>query len=274
MTIRTRYTGAGNPVDSVATIGEADAPSGLGRRQRFAQCTAYQRTLVAALVLAMCTLSLATSSPAKAKDDQKVANPHSISHGRSLAGWLREYWIADIDTGAEGDGNVLFMPIPEGVYMGEGDFTPDNPGVLEGTADVTIGSGTPFVLPLNAWVGESTDPTGQCDPVFDDPSLPDELFGSDDINAVVTLDGLPIVEDNQAFYVPRTDLGCITTGYPNGDGFTAAVFFQAIGFLANPLPPGQHTLTLDGNFIIRDPMIGVGTFGLKFFNTWNITVEP
>jgi len=229
---------------------------------------------MATLVLAMSTLSLGASSPAEAAVDKIIANPDSIAHGRSLAGWLRAYWTGVLDTGAEEDGNVLFMPIPEGDYTGEGDFTPDNPGVFAGTADVTIETGTPFVLPLTAWIGESTDPVvGRCDPIFDDPSLPDALFGSEDINAIVTLDGLPIVVDNQAFYVPRTDLGCITTGYPRGE-FTAAVFFQAIGFVAHPLPPGEHTLTLDGKLIVRDGSIGPDPFGVRFLNTWNITVEP
>ena len=230
---------------------------------------------MAALLIAAGMLSLGAPSPAAAGVDKKVAQPHSMAHGRSLAGWLREYWLAALDTGAEGDGKVLFMPIPDFAPTGEGDFTPDNPGVLAGTADVTITPGTSFVLPLQIWLGESTDPNGECDPAFDDPSLPDELFGTDDINAVVTLDGLPILVNNQDFYVPRTDLGCLTSGYTDDNlPFTAAIFFQGIGFLANPLPPGDHILTLDGNFIVRDESLGVGTFGVRFENTWNITVAP
>lgn len=228
---------------------------------------------VPVLLVALGILSLGAPAPAGAGVDQIVAQPNSMAHGRSLAGWLREYWQAVLDTGVEGDGEVLFMPIPDFAPTGEGDFTPDDPGVLAGVADVTIGPGTSFVLPLQIWLGESTDPNGECDPAFDDPSLPDDLFGTDDINAIVTLDGLPILVDNQAFYVPRTDLGCITNGYPS-NGFTAAVFFQGIGFLANPLPPGEHTLILDGDFIVRDASLGVGTFGVTFNNTWNITVEP
>ena len=50
------------------------------------------------------------------------------------------------------------------------------------------------------------------------------------MNAIVLLDGQSILEDNQAFYVPRTDLGCITTGY-EGDPFTAAVFVVLSGAL-------------------------------------------
>lgn len=228
--------------------------------------------LMAALLIAAGMLSLGAPAPAVADIEDKVADPDSMAHGRSLAGWLREWFRADLDTGAEGDGSVLFMPIPDFAPTGEGDFTPDSPGVLAGTADVTIAPGTSFVLPLQIWLGESTDPSGECDPAFDDPSLPDDLFGTDDINAVVTLDGVPILEDNQAFYVPRTDLGCLTNGYPR-DGFTAAVFIQGIGFLANPLPKGEHILTLDGDFIVRDEALGVGTFGVTFNNTWNITVE-
>jgi len=107
--------------------------------------------------------------------------------------------------------------------------------------------------------------------------LPGALCGSEDVDAVVTLDGLPIVEDDQAFYVPRTDLGCITTGYPNDyplpEGtFSPAVFIQGIGFLANPLPLGDHILTLDGTFIVRDPSLVGFALGTRFDNTWNITV--
>ena len=231
----------------------------------------FERSI--SMLFALTILASLCPVPAAAAIGMKVAQPDSSAQGATLAEWMKQYWVSELTgSGDSAQGNVIFMPIPDGDLVA-GDFSPDNPGVLVGEQSVTLSPGTSFVLPLLSWLGESTDPAGNCDPAFDDPSIPDALFGTPDLNAVVTLDGVPIIVDNQDYLVSRVDLGCLQPSL-SGPPFTAVVFFNGVGFVANPLPPGEHTLRLLGTFIIRDPNVLGFTFGVVFDNTWHITVEP
>ena len=54
--------------------------------------------------------------------------------------------------------------------------------------------------------------------------------------------------------------------FPPADAF---IWFQAIGMTHAPLPPGQHTMTLD----VVNTQAVYGLFAFEYHNTWNITVE-
>jgi hypothetical protein len=113
------------------------------------------------------------------------------------------------------------------------------------------------VLPLAAWIGwDSSD------------VLPDNWWGDPNhIFSITTLDGVPIAEPNEAYYVgptpfdpplpPLNNPACS----PEGKCF----LYQAIGVVIKPLPPGVHHIALHTEFV---------DFGAIFDNAWNITVLP
>jgi hypothetical protein len=129
--------------------------------------------------------------------------------------------------------NVAFLPIVPGPNF-----------------EVEIEAGTALVLPVATWLGEESE----------DP-LPDEWFG--DRNHVfgdVTLDGGPVVEINEDYYVGPTFLD--PPLFLFGVELT---FYQAIVCVIKPLPPGEHEIVLHSEFV---------DFGIEFDNTWNIEVVP
>ena len=163
--------------------------------------------------------------------DPGIAPPHSHAFGKSLDEWTELYlrWFENGQNPDEQVGNVAFLPIAPGPLF-----------------EVSVKPGTALVLPVLTWLA------------FDESEiLPDEWFGDPShIFGNVSLDGVPIVEPNEDYYVGPTKL--------DPPLFGVAPYYQAIVFVATPLSPGKHQIGLHAEFV---------DFGATFDNTWNITVE-
>lgn len=205
------------------------------------------------------------------------ANPsQSKAYGNSLTQWmmLHQAWYLqgqDSQTGVIGRVNLL--PIPQQVPTPIPPV-PDVDQFSTGSLDITLKTGSPFVLPVISLVGES-----YVDNIVppDQPSdfLKDSLLGAD-IN--VTLDGKAILQspaDNEyAFFGPAYFPEPVVYSEPQfryndtvlGDIYAAAaIWAEGIGFVHPPLRVGKHTLHLYAvNRVLR--------YG--FENTWHITVLP
>ena len=176
-----------------------------------------------------------------------------------------------VDPAAKG---VKFLPIPNGVPEGGGSFTAADPGTLVGSAEVTLKPGTPFVLPVVAWYGESYN-TGQ----QPDAELRKSIFTKS--NALVRVDGKAVIDskrDNLArWYVPPACFDPpIVYPEPTSSGSISANFVQGLNLVHGPLSKGDHVLTLKSEFIALVPnYYGPGNdlnVGVKYQNTWTIDV--
>jgi hypothetical protein len=211
---------------------------------------------------------------------------------------MQLYWTSALRGGADHVGLVKLLPLPEGVSSG-GSFTPNDPLVLVGHRDVSLRPGTPFVLPVAVWVGERYHPD---DGVPDDPELPDYLFTDPPIRnlIIVYIDGKPVMDSTVAslspFYFgpaplplpedescqpPPSSSSCGLIYQPARDtGPIAALFVQGIGLVHPPLSVGTHTIELVSELRIPpDPtFLNLSVYpngvGLRFENTWTITVSP
>jgi hypothetical protein len=210
----------------------------------------------------------------------KASPPQSSAFGKTLAEWAQLYITWLIGGGADHVGQVQFLPLPSGEYDG-GSFTYEDPGVLTGHLDVTLAPGTPFVLPVVTWYGETYSPdTGYPD----DPPIPAELFTDPD-NAVIKvyIDGKRVMDSTRAsvgpFYYGPVPLDVVYPE-PTSYGSTAAIFTQGVAFVQPPLSVGTHTIELEAElFVPPDPeflnlTLYPDGFGVRYFNTWTITVSP
>jgi hypothetical protein len=145
-------------------------------------------------------------------------------------------------------GHTVLLPIPPT----PGDGTP-------GSAAVTLDEHQSFTLPLWGLVGSSHD-----DGTPPDPFAPVSIFRTLDIT--VRLDGVPLItRDNVLDFFTRLTLEPpIAVDEPPG---TAIVWYETVGILEPPLPPGAHTLELHA--VNTEPAFG--TF-FEYQNTWELTV--
>jgi hypothetical protein len=197
-----------------------------------------------------------------------VLPPHSCAYGNSLQGWLKTYWTWWLAGEPESGkvGRVMLLPLPSGT-ADDGAGTFDDPVTLTGHLDIQMKPGTPFVLPVVAWIGEMYEDGSV------DPEGPDYLFGKRGfISGRVWIDGQPVITDwnVRRFYVPRTDFDeVIMYPEPTSYGAIGAVYTQSIGFVCGPLPVGVHHIQLVSTFNVPDFNIGV-----TYKNTWRIRVKP
>ncbi len=190
-------------------------------------------------------------------------------HGHPLGEWLKFYWNWYY-TGVPQSGvqaGVLFLPLPPGT-PDDGSWTYADPVTITGHLDITIKAGTPFVLPIIAWLGE----------VYEDGHIdlpyPDDWFGTY-VSGPVTLDGRPIVQNFQNYYVPPTNFDqIIYYDEPTDYGSIGLVYFQGVGFACTPLSVGVHQLSNHAGFMIPPGEEPYADLGLIYDNTWTITVVP
>jgi hypothetical protein len=203
----------------------------------------------------------------------RIAPPNSHAFGETLTDWLsiywRWYWDTNQDPAQSKVGHVQLMPLPAGDCI-QGS---DDVWTCTGQLEITLPPGTPFVLPLAALTGERygcIDDDGVCSPC-EHPYLPDDQPYTEDqlgIHPSLTIDGRTIITDaNQAkFYVPATYFNPpIVYATPSWYCSVAAIFFQGVGFVSPPLPPGVHVIHLYEPFTL---------FNVIYENTWIVTVSP
>jgi hypothetical protein len=233
------------------------------------------RASVVSLVLAIVATALWVAPVAAAGSGApRIAPPQSHAYGKTLTEWLGTYWYWGY-TGADPAqsivGHVKLLPAPAGV-CDSGSFTPDDPLVCVGHLAITLRPGTPFVLPLAAWIVERYSGYPG---VPDDPAIPDGVFLAG-VSPILKIDGRVIVSDrNKAdFYVPLTALDPIAVyPTPSSYGSVAAVAFQGYGIVSPPLSVGTHVIHLYEPYIIDSDSFPYH-FGLIYDNTWIVTVTP
>ena len=197
---------------------------------------------------------VALADPAKA-----IAPGNSSTFGKTLQEWQNIYWNwalgalsipTDANNNAVVNGHVVLMPLP----AADGSGTP-------ASIDVTLRSGQAFMLPLLMLLGNSYS-----------NGNPDDAFASKgdfrNITLSLKLDGVQIMNGTNAVqYYTQGGFNPVIpiSGVP---GVAAWIWFQGIGFVHNPLTPGNHTITLDTQNSY--PEYG---FSVEYHNTWNITVQ-
>jgi hypothetical protein len=197
----------------------------------------------------------------------RIAPPVSHAYGKTLAEWQTAYWRwflgSDQDPDQSMVGNVKLMPNPDQDVSGAG--TPEDPVLVIGELAITLRPGTPFVLPLIAFIGERYN-DGTPD---DDPAMYAGRLG--DVSLNLTIDGRTVVSDanKAAFHVPTVTFDPIVIyPEPTDYGAVAAIWFHGVAIVSPPLSVGQHVIRLDGTDVVP------GVFSVIFRNTWYVTVSP
>ena len=179
----------------------------------------------------------------------RISPPNSHAFGKTLTEWMGIYWqwfYGGADPAQSQVGNVQLMPLPNGTQTG-GTGTPTDPAVYVGQLELTLGPGTPFVLPEYSWVRERYEGW---------PAVADDPLMSEDVGLAVghpclTIDGRTIITDanKAAYYVPTTAFDPIVVyPTPSSYGSVAAVSYQGVCFVSPPLTPGKHVIHLYRTF--------------------------
>jgi hypothetical protein len=208
-----------------------------------------------------------------------IAPGNSHAYGETLTEWLSTYWrwyYTGADPAQSTVGQVQLMPLPAAAYI-SGSGTPADPALYQGELDITLDPGTPFVLPLFAWVWERYDPVLTQNQPDDIPMADSVALGG--AHPILKIDGKVVISDanKAAYYVPVTSFDPIVVyPAPSSYGSIAALSFQGVGVVAHPLSVGRHVIHLYEPIII--PVGGYYQFpngyGLIYDNTWVITVKP
>ena len=204
-----------------------------------------------------------------------IAPAHSHAYGKSLTEWLETYWrwyYTGADPAQSTVGRVQLMPLPNGTQI-SGSGTAADPALYRGQLDITLLAGTPFVLPEFAWVWERYN-----------NGTPDDVPIADSValggaHPRLTFDGRTVLSDanKAAYYVPDTAFDPIVVyPTPTSYGSIAALSFQSLGVVGEPLSVGKHVLHLYEPEIFHagDTPIFPDGYGVIFDNTWNVTVLP
>ena len=194
----------------------------------------------------------------------KILPAHSHAYGKTLSEWLTAYWRVALTsdtpiTTPVKFGRMTFMPIPTPTKIG-GSGTPEDPDYYKGQIEVTLKPGTPFVLPAIALYYEKYS-DGSEDSVF-----PNEYVQSTITDQRLTLDDKPILEDFWDYFVSQPFDPAAVYPEPTSYGSVAAIHLQSVGFVAAPLTPGTHKVTVYEKWLLP------GLWNLIYDNTWIIHV--
>ena len=232
------------------------------------------RHRMVAPIIILALLGVSFTGGAAAAGDQ-TAPPNSKAFGRSLTEWTTLYFERAFTGASDTVKRVQLLPLPVGERQGDGDFTSAHPSTLVGTADLTLKPGTPFVLPVAAWYGESYN-TGQ----QDDAPLDRSIFTDSAVH--VTIDGVAIIDSNvddleRWYFGPAYFEPPILYSEPTSYGSVSANFVQGLSFVHRPLSAGDHVLTLESEVIAFVPdYYGPGAdldIGVKYVNSWTIHIS-
>lgn len=237
------------------------------------------------IVLAAITaLTVAVSS---INAEKKAAQPSSNAFGQTFGEWLRDYvaWLYGSGPGPMPQNNVLYLPIPNHGVLEDW----DGKDIWVDETNVTMKTGTKFVLPILCWYGETYDPNW-IDPMTGVP-IPDDQPWSQDWflpplgEVEVLLDGVPLVNAaNQAdlYFGPIAFKDTIWYDEASVYHSIGAIWCQGIGVIVPPLSAGKHTLTLyswdSWQWLYEDYDENTNEqrtwHGIGWQNTWHITVQP
>ena len=222
---------------------------------------------------------LMTAVPCSAERGEGVsgiAPGHSHAYGKTLTEWLETYWrwsYTGADPAQSTVGHVQLMPLPAGAYI-SGSGTPADPALYRGQLEITLIAGTPFVLPEFAWVWERYN-----NGTPDDVLMPDSVALAN-AHPRLTFDGRTVLSDanKAAYYVPHTAFDPIVV-YPAPTSYDsiAALSFQSVGVVGEPMSVGRHVIHLYETLIAPDgaaPAVPPGGIGVIYDNTWIVTVLP
>ena len=204
-------------------------------------------TIVALAVIGLWVVHVGADGKGAGSVAPRIAPPNSKAFGKTLTEWNTIYWERTLTAGESKVGRVQLLPMPAGDFVG-GSGTEDDPLVFAGQLEITLASGTPFVLPLFAWIGERYEDGSE------DPTIPDdELIAL--IHPNLTIDGKTIMSDDNkvAFYIGPTWFDQPIM-YPEPDeyGAFAAIWFQGFGIVSQPLSVGEHVIHLWEPFTLPD----------------------
>ena len=232
----------------------------------------WRRWGVVPVLLALATTAITGGTAAATPG---TAPPNSKAYGQSLTDWTTLYFERAFTGGANTAKRVQLLPIPPGEWAGDGSFTSTDPSTFVGSADVTLKPGTPFVLPVAIWYGESYN-TGQ----QPDAPLPESVFTNS--HTLVSVDGKSIIDSNvddlSRWYIGPSyfDPPIVYAEANPVTGAISADFVQGLSFVHSPLSRGTHTLHLESEAIARiSDYYGPGAdldIGVKFVNDWEILV--
>ena len=167
-----------------------------------------------------------------------TAPPNSKAYGQSLTDWTTLYFERAFTGGANTAKRVRLLPIPPGEWAGDGSFTSTDPSTFV-NADVTLKPGTPFVLPVAIWYGESYN-TGQ----QPDAPLPESVFTNS--HTLVSVDGKSIIDSNvddlSRWYIGPSyfDPPIVYAEANPVTGAISADFVQGLSLVHSPLSRGTH----------------------------------
>jgi len=240
---------------------------------------AERRNWLPAGALALAVILTAGSALAEPQDRDHhgpmIAPPHSHAYGKTLTEWLSIYWrwnILGSDPAQSTVGRVQLMALPAGTQI-SGSGTPEDPALYRGQLEISLTAGTPFVLPEFAWYWERYN-----------NGNPDDLPMADTValggaHPRLTIDGKTVLSDRNkaAYYIPNTAFDPIVVyAAPTSYHSIAALSFQSLGVVVEPLSVGRHVIHLYEPLII--PVGGYYQFpagyGVIFDNTWIVTVLP
>ena len=207
-------------------------------------------TIVALAVMGLWVLHVGAGGKGAGSGPPRIAPPNSKAFGKTLTEWNSIYWERTLTAGDSKVGRVRLMPLPYAEYEG-GTGTEDDPLVFAGQLKITLAPGTPFVLPLIAWIGEIYDEYLN---VPDDEPFPDDDFIAW-IHPNLTIDGRTIISDDnkEAFYIgPIWFDQPIMYPKPSDYKSIAAIWFQGFGIVSQPLSVGEHVIHLWEPFTLPD----------------------
>lgn len=207
--------------------------------------------LVIAIAALGCGAAPNEEDVATSQAELKRPDPRLASYQETYFRWLFGDKALSTDSfGNAVEKNIVMMPTPQT----PGDGTP-------GSIDVTLGAGEGFTIPFFVELGTSYRNGNPPDP-FEALSL----FTTLDIK--FTIDGKTLItKDNVLEYFSQFTF---SPAIPYDDAVVQAViWYQGVALLMNPLPPGEHVLTLDEKNA-EPGFAGI----LEYHNTWNVTVEP
>ena len=207
--------------------------------------------VIVALAAVGCSAAPSEADASQSQAELKKPDPQLAHYQETYSRW--EFGDITLPTDAYGNAvekNVVMLPVP----VTAGDGTP-------GSIDVTLGAGEKFMLPFFVEFG-----TSYRDGTPPDPFEPISIFTTLDIDFKIDGHTLVTTDNVLSYFSKFTFDPPIPYEHPV---IEAVIWLEGVGILQNPLPPGEHVLTLDE----KNNEPGFGGI-LEYHNTWNVTVTP